>query len=210
MVNLPFTRMMTPLLLPWLVRGALVFSAWHAPSPSTAQEARYSILKGSSEVGAIAVSREVTGGSVDYRMDSRSEFDLIWPQRVRTMVRTSYQNGLVHGCQTMVYLNGSLRDSSHMRTMDGRAHCFVHPDDRFQQDADHQWTTARMYFEEPLLQDTILVESVLQPRPLLRTGAGRYTLVMPNGDKNHYVYRGGVLMEVHVDRTMVDLLFRRL
>jgi hypothetical protein len=66
-----------------------------------------------------------------------------------------------------------------------------------------------MFYEEPLGQTSILVESVMQACPLVRTGPGVYELTLPNNDRNRYLYVGGRLIEVQVDRMLVNLVFRR-
>ncbi|HEY0978964.1 MAG TPA: DUF6134 family protein [Flavobacteriales bacterium] len=175
-----------------------------------AQEAGYLIYKGDQEVGSIRVSRSVSAEHVDYRMTSSAAIDVVWKQRVRTAMETRYRKGRIHAVHTTVRVNDALRDSSNMVTGSDAAWCYVHPGSYFQREGDSDWTTARMYYEEPVDQDTIFVESVLQDCPLVRTGPSRYTLTMPNNNRNHYIYRGGVLHEVQVDRSLIDLVFRRM
>lgn len=105
-------------------------------------------------------------------------------------------------------LNDALRDSSHMAR--GASECFVHPEAPFTCERTTQWTTARMYFEEPIGQALIFVESALKDLPLQRTGDGTYTLTLSSNTENHYVYRGGVLQEIHIKRPMVGLVFKRI
>ena len=55
-------------------------------------------------------------------------------------------------------------------------------------------------------------ELVPDPRDgslLVATHEGLYRLTLPNGNVNRYVYKQGVLHEVHVDRALFDLVFRR-
>ena len=72
-----------------------------------------------------------------------------------------------------------------------------------------QWTTSRLYFEEPAGQSIVFVESVLKDCPLICSAPNTYTLTFPNGNVNRYVYKGGSLQEIHVERTFLDLVFRR-
>lgn len=68
---------------------------------------------------------------------------------------------------------------------------------------------ARMYFEEPIGRKTIFIESVMDHGALRASAPGEYILTFPDGAVNRYVYRGGTLREIHVDRTFLDLLFKR-
>ncbi len=96
-----------------------------------------------------------------------------------------------------------------MSTKEGVPRCYVHPEQLEQCSSKGEWTTARMYFEEPVNATQIYVESVLRSCPLISSGPGKYTLTFPNDTKNHYVYKNGVLQEVQVIRPLFDLVFRK-
>jgi hypothetical protein len=66
-----------------------------------------------------------------------------------------------------------------------------------------------MYFEEPIGQQRIFVESVLRYCPLQHLGGGEYRLTLPDDKVNRYVYKDGRLEEIHVDRNFFDLVFKR-
>jgi hypothetical protein len=176
---------------------------------TAAQRSTYNILKGNNIVGSIQVMRLAEADRATYLITSYAEIDMVLKQVVRTSMATVYLGGNVVACNTMLRLNKGLRDSSNMSSKDGAWRCYVQPDAPFQRTVTSQWTTARMYFEEPVGQAFIFVESVLQDCPLLKTGPNTYTLTLPNKNVNRYVYRDGVLQEVHVDRALVDLVFRR-
>jgi hypothetical protein len=66
-----------------------------------------------------------------------------------------------------------------------------------------------MYFEEPVGQSTVFVESVMRDCPLTRTAEGVYVLSMPGKKFNIYRYKDGLLQAVEVDRMFVKLVFKR-
>lgn len=200
---------MFPLLLPSARRWAPAVFLLLAVTVR-AQDAGYRIYKGDQEVGSIRVSRSVSAEHVEYSMTSSAAIDVVWKQRVRTAMVTRYRKGRIHAVHTTVRVNDALRDSSNMVTGTDAAWCYVHPGSFFQRSGSAEWTTARMYYEEPVDESMIFVESVLKDCPLVRTAADRYTLTMPNNNKNHYVYREGVLQEIQVDRPLIDLVFRRM
>lgn len=179
------------------------------PARLQAQRTSFTILKGGHVVGTILAARTATGSQSSYVITSYAEFDLVWKQVVRTAMGVEYVDGALASCHSMVRVNNGLRDSSHMATRNGTALCYVHPRPPFPYTGGSQWTTARMYFEEPVDQPSVFVESVLKDCPLHRTGEGLYTLTLPDRSVNRYIYRNGVLQEIHVDRALVDLVFRR-
>jgi hypothetical protein len=174
-----------------------------------AQQSRFDIWKGNDIVGSILAKRVVDGDRTQYLMTSFSEFDIVWKQEISSLVSTEYRNGEMARCHSNVKVNGNVRDSSYYATKGEEANCYVHPNERFLHAGRVEWTTARMYFEEPVGQRTIFVESVLKHCPLTHLGNGQYKLVLPNDKVNRYTYRDGRLEEIHVDRSLVDLVFKR-
>ncbi|MEX1132245.1 MAG: hypothetical protein WEC15_03390, partial [Flavobacteriales bacterium] len=61
----------------------------------------------------------------------------------------------------------------------------------------------------PEKEDFIFVEGALRALALERLGKGQYLITFPNGNSNRYVYRAGLLYEIHVQRPLVNLVFRR-
>lgn len=173
------------------------------------QRSTFDILKGDDVVGSIAASCSGVGDRTLYVMTSFSTLDLVWKQVVNTAVVTEYDTGVLRSCRASVHVNGSVRDSSNM-VPEGDGHlCYVHSKGAFHREQAPAWTTARMYFEEPVGQEQIFVESVLEPCAIRSSTAGTYHLTFPNGAENRYVYQAGKLQEIHVDRTFLDLVFRR-
>lgn len=173
------------------------------------QQIRFDVWKGNSVVGSILAKRTSAGERTQYLMTSYSEFDLVMKQVVRSTVATEYRHGHLSTCHSLVTVNGNLRDSSHYAPGEEEATCYVHPDERFLHAGPVSWTTARMYYEEPIGQRTIFVESVLKPCALKNVGPGLYKLTLPGGKVNTYTYVAGRLEEIHVDRSFFDLVFKR-
>jgi hypothetical protein len=176
---------------------------------ATAQHAHFDILKGDRVVGKIVASKTATGERTIYVMSSYSEFDLVWKRVVRSVMTTEYLHGELRSCNNHMHMNDALRDSSSMRYVNKTHACYVHPGQHFVHEGSVKWTTARMYYEEPVGQKSIFVESVLKHCPLVRTGNGTYSLTMPEDKVNHYIYKDGRLHEIRVDRTFFELVFRR-
>lgn len=196
----------TPLGSAFLCICLLISSqAW---SEGRSEQARFHIERGNKLIGQVLALKHSVGERTNYVMTSRAEFSLAWKHVVSTHGTTEYRNNEIYACTTAVSVNNALRDSSHMAR--GSDHCFVYPEAPFRCDRNTNWTTARMYFEEPLHQKHIFVESALRSLILQPQGEGRYLLYFPNGNTNLYVYKGGKLHEVHVKRTLVDLVFRRI
>ena len=179
--------------------------------PSYAQTGSFTIWKGGERVGNLSVARTYEGDRIRYTMNSLSTVEvMLWTKIVRTALTAEYVGNTLEACGSSVHLNDVMQDSSSMRTDAGIAKGYVHPGRKMNGGNGNAWTTARMYYEEPVGQETIYVESVLGDRPLERLAPGVYRLLLPDGKVNRYVYTLGVLQEVQVDRTFFDLVFRRI
>ncbi len=134
---------------------------------------------------------------------------MVWNRVIRTHVATEYRNGRLVRCHSSMHVNKALKDSSHLDLRTPEGHAYLHPGLRPAAVCDNIWSTARMYYEEPVGQDHVYVESVLEECPLVATGTGTYRLTLPGGKVNEYVYRAGVLQEIRVLRSLFELVFRR-
>ena len=189
---------------------SLFFLLLLAPCACAAQDGVFHILHNNKVLGTIDVLRVADGDRVEYSMISYSSFTHLWHREVRTVARTRYVASKVSACLTTVHVNDALRDSSVLTPIGGRGLYVVHPDRVYGAELpQNPWTTARMYYEEPVGQDSVFVESELFECPVERIAPGEYILKLPNKEKNHYVYRDGVLQEIRVDRGWLGLVFRR-
>jgi hypothetical protein len=177
------------------------------PSALLAQRTNFDVYKGDAVIGSVVAMRSTSAERTIYVMTSYSEFNLLWKHVVRSSAQSDYQNGVLVSCHTSVRVNNAVRDSSSMKRSTGQ--CYVHPGVPTDCDQVNPWTTARLYYEEPVGLTSIFVESLLSDRPLKKTGPETYSLELGKNHTNHYRYAGGILQEVRVNRAYVDLVFRR-
>lgn len=189
-----------------LLAGLAATFLFHA---AMAQQEGFTIWKDGHRVGAITAIRHASGPDTTYAVSSISELALVTRHVVRSSLAMSYRDGMPWSCFTALRVNDALRDSSLMMRGSTGLECFVHPKERFIQASVHPWCTARLYFEEPVGQREVFVESLLQERPVEDMGEGLYRVDMAGGKANTYRYVGGVLQEVEVDRPLLKLVFRR-
>lgn len=165
--------------------------------------------KGDEIVGHIVSMKSMQEERTTYIITSYSKFNVVFDQTVETQLVAQYSDTLLVSCYSITKLNNKVRDSSHMMVQDERSMRYIHPGPARSMGLPQAWTTARMYYEEPLDRESIFVESEMKDCPLVAVGGGRYTLTMSGGKVNHYLYKEGVLHEILVDRGLVDLVFRR-
>lgn len=170
-----------------------------------AQRIEFSVWQGDKQVGSIAALCQHPGPNATYVVSSRSELAMV-KKTVRTVLAAAYRGGRPISCFSSLRVNDNLRDSSWMQSgTDG----YVYPKERFAVQGIPAWCSARMYFEEPVGQREVFVESILRNRPLTYLGNGTYHLDLPERKANIYRYRDGLLQEVQIERPWINLVFRR-
>lgn len=189
---------------------AFTFVLLLATGVCAGQDGVFQILHKGKVLGNIDVLRSSQGDSVTYSMVSRANFTFLWEREVSTVTRTLYVAGRVTNCLTTVHEGDALRDSSAMRAIGSSGLYVVHPRQVYAAELPkNPWTSTRLYYEEPVGQSRVFVESELKDCALERIAPGEYVLQLPNKEKNHYVYRNGRLHEIRVDRGWFGLVFRR-
>ena len=69
------------------------------------------------------------------------------------------------------------------------------------------FTTASLYFEEPINHKQVYSEKFQKMIPVKSAGAKRYLLDLPNGNKVYYSYRDGVCCLVEAETDWANLQF---
>ncbi len=158
------------------------------------------------EIGTVTTSAKQAGEQWTYNVHSDVNFKVLWKEYHRqTSNNVQYQNGYVKESFSCVYMNNELEDSSALNLSGAAYQGFRTPDIRFQLNSKVQFTTAKLYFQEPVNVDQIYSERFLAYCALEAQGNNKYKLHLPNGKVNYYTYKNHKLIEVLVERTWFDL-----
>jgi hypothetical protein len=107
-------------------------------------------------------------------------------------------------------MNNEMVDSSTVEQDINDYHAFKFPDDHFVLNhVDLRFTTAKLYFQEPLGIKRVYSERFLKYCPLEAQGDSRYKLHLPDNKVNYYIYKDEQLAAVLVERTWFNLEFRK-
>ena len=121
-----------------------------------------------------------------------------------------YENEAVKTSFLGIYMNNDLEDSSSINLDQNKYNCYRYPDDRFALNSTELlFTTAKLYFHEPVGIQRIYSERFLQYCSLEPKGNHKYKLNLPNGRVNYYTYGDDKLVEILVDRTWFNLEIRQ-
>lgn len=176
-----------------------------------AQKHTYSIHVAGKEIGEVTASLTESGHTQTYEIISDATLKIFWKRYNRkTSSFVIYQNEAVKTSFAGVYMNNNLEDSAAINLDQNSYDCYRYPDERFVlNDTEVHFTTAKLYFQEPVGIQKIYSERFLKFCPLEVRGDHKYKLSLPNGRANYYTYANSTLIEVFIDRTLFNIKFRQ-
>jgi len=175
-----------------------------------AQTVYFDILKGDEKLGSIKIDRKTSGANTIYTSSSKATFRVVWEYIRETDITTVYQNGVFISSDSKQLMDGKLKEHYITQKKDATYLC-TRPtsDESFVLKQNIFFSSNMLYFQEPKGQKLIFAEGYQALCPIEEISTGIYKLSLPEGKINHYVYQDGVLQEIRVFRTIVDLVFKR-
>ncbi|GJM29126.1 MAG: hypothetical protein DHS20C17_17610 [Cyclobacteriaceae bacterium] len=167
--------------------------------------------RGGKEIGEISASLEESSYTETYTILSDVSFRILWKQyRRKTSNLVVYQGESMKTSYCGVYMNNDLQDSTAMHKEQNSYRVFKYPDGRYQLDnTELNFSTAKLYFQEPVGVQNVYSERFLQQCRLEAQGNHRYKLHLPDNKKNYYTYKDRQLVAVSIERTWFNLEFRK-
>jgi hypothetical protein len=109
-----------------------------------------------------------------------------------------------------VYMNNDLQDSTTLDKELNSYRVFKYPHDQYLlNNTELTFTTARLYFQEPVGIQNVYSERFLQQCRLEDQGDHTYKLHLPDNKANYYTYKDRQLVAVAIERTWFNLEFRK-
>ncbi len=178
---------------------------------SYGQNHHFSVHKGGREIGQITATLKESQNTQTYKIQSDVSFRILWKNyRRKTSNTVTYRNEYLDTSYSGIYMNNEMVDSSTIEQGINDYRAFKFPDDRFVlNNVDLRFTTAKLYFQEPLEVKKVYSERFLQYCPIEALGDSRYKLHLPDDKVNYYTYKDDQLIAVLVERTWFNLEFRK-
>lgn len=174
---------------------------------SIAQTADFAIFIGNREIGSIQAKRDVLENRSVYHVTSDASFRVVWKYHRTTDMTAIFVDDTLVLSESKVVMNDDVKeDSKYWR--DGIHYRCLRQDNEASTEQPVRFSSARLYFEEPVGVDSVYSETFLENSYLKRISETQYKLYLPGNRENIYTYENGELVEIRADRTF-DLLFRR-
>ena len=197
-----FTNLKSLLMLWWCLFWSFQFYG---------QKHHFSVHRGGKEIGEITATLKESLNTKTYKIQSDVSFHVLWKRyRRKTSNTVTYRNESLETSYSGIYMNNEMVDSSTIEQDINDYHAFKFPDDRFVvNNVDLRFTTAKLYFQEPLGVKRVYSERFLKYCPIEAQGDSRYKLHLPDKKVNYYTYKDDQLIAVLVERTWFNLEFRK-
>ena len=176
---------------------------------SRSQPIEFAVLRGDSQIGEIQASISQKDNFIHYDVVSDVSFRIIWKYNRISGLHVTYINNMLESSLSTAAINDKLKELSRVTKSGSQYDCFIYPNDSFQLKPDINFSTVRLYFEEPVGISKIYSESFLDFGTLESLGDHVYKLTLPDESINYYTYKNGELTEVSVNRTLFNLTFKR-
>ncbi len=176
------------------------------------QTMEYRVMKGSKQVGIQKATRtEQNSNEYIYRIKSDVCFSFVTKRNMSFTLDVASADHLLYKSDYTEFLNDKLRGSSYLVLEDDQ-YAFTKDDvySVLPYGPDIVWTTARMYFEEPIGVSEVFAERHGQYLNLTKINENSYALTKPNGRVNTYSYANGVCESVVVDHWLATIRFERI
>jgi hypothetical protein len=186
--------------------GSLIFSMG-----SAAQSSTYDVFWGKDYIGNMDVGREFVEGKTEYEFFVDVRFKILWKNYHRTTrVRAVYLGDTMIYSSYLSIMNDDIKDWTYMERKNDIYKGFVHPDDSVKLDEIINFSSAKLYYEQPKEGlDQIFAEGYTKFCKLENLGNDQYRLYLPGGKENVYTYKNSELLEVLVERTWFNLTFKK-
>jgi len=169
------------------------------------QTIHYEVIKGSKKLGDMTVHRTQHEQAVNYEIDSKVTFKILFSFTVDYKSTSEYKHGRLINEHTNSQLNGKTQKKSTI-WYDGEKYTLDLNGSRSTIEEPINYSIAAIYFEEPKDGEKVFSPQFGSYLTFKKAGENRYELESPDGI-NEYIYTNGICSEVKVYRDFAKFSF---
>jgi hypothetical protein len=157
-------------------------------SAALSQEYKFNVDLAGKKIGEINASATQNGETHMYEIISEVNFKVLWKNYNRkSSNRMIYEEDNMIFSYSGIHMNDDLEDSVTMHKILDHYDCYQHPGKSLRlKSTNLNFTTAKLFFEEPLGMNRIYSEQYLEYCELVSNGDHKYTLHLPGTIDNHF------------------------
>lgn len=168
---------------------------------------RYAIMHNNKNIGTLHIDRSTKNGVTEYFFESNVKLTILFDIAVYDRMRVTFRGNQM--LQAILYrtLNGKVKVDNSV-TWNGKHYYMTSKDnERTYFNQLIYFTTATLYYHEPVKTSHIFSEKFQQLIPISPVSNNRYRMDLPNGNKTYYSYANGVCSLVEAETDWADLKF---
>lgn len=174
---------------------------------ASAQTLHYDVVKGDKKIGDMNVSRSIKNETVNYSVDSKVIFKLLFSFTVNYESTCEYKHGMLIKEYAHSKLNGSTQKKSTI-WFNGEKYTLDLDGTKIKlSDKKIEYSVGVIYFQEPYDQQKVYSPQFGKYLTFEKINANQYELESPDG-LNLYTYLNGICTEVKVSRDFAKFYFR--
>lgn len=192
------------------MRLALFLLALALGMNSFADNLTYTVIHDKKPVGQINISRTTKQDLTQIRFESTVVVNMLFTIKVYDKMDVTFKGNQLINSYLYRTLNGKVKVKNYA-TWDGKSYLQNNKDeDKSTLSQLIHYTTASLYYHEPIGQQEVYSEKFQKMIPIKNVGIKRYLLSLPNGNKVYYSYKNGVcsLVEAETDWANLQFVFK--
>jgi hypothetical protein len=170
------------------------------------QTLHYEVIKGSKKLGDMTVARTLSENKVEYKIDSKVTFRILFAFTVDYESTSEYKYGKLIKEYTHNQLNGSTQKKSTI-WFDGKKYTLDLDGSRSTYQEPINYSVATIYYEEPKDGQKVFSPQFGEYLTFIKVADHQYELDSPDG-LNLYTYTNGICSEVKVSRDFAKFYFQ--
>jgi len=182
---------------PFVVCLALMLN-WGA---SNAQQTKmYDVIRNDNKVGTLKTSSVNTSMGQMYYIESFVKVWVVINIKVNYNQSNIYKDGVLRQGAVIRTVNGSTKMNNNILWQPGGGYiCLKKDGDTVRHKEEIKYSTAMLYFAEPINLSRVYSEGALAFIPIKKTEDHTYELTLIDGNKNYYTYKNGVCVKVKAE-----------
>lgn len=169
---------------------------------------KYEVLLDGALIGTYLVNRTHVNGVAHFRVETNTAAGLIRRSEHKSVMLSSYQNDKLISSDLKTWINQKL-ESSMVICWDGCQ--YIKQGEIEQPDIGINritFSSACLYFEEPLHKTSLFYEKYGKDLKVSRTGSHQYEIELPNASVERYTYEAGKLTFVEIVRSFATITLK--
>lgn len=179
-----------------------------APTSAFSQQHTYSVIKGNKKIGSLSVTRANEQNKIKYSIWSEARTGFILNIKINVLIEEWFEKGeLVHSkfirkVNGIEIINNEVEKFKDIYTLKQKG------DYTKTLSSDIKYTTASMYFIEPVNMPFVYSENYQQLIQVIDFGKNKYLVEFPDGNRSYYTYRNGICTTVEAHTSWSVVFFK--